>query len=336
MHTYIVTLDIGGATLALLTSLLRTMTEVTYLLMSKPNIAVYAGNSLGGSGIVTNLPATTQAGWTTIILGLFHIGYPPGQLEAEIFFNDVPVVADGKYLGDPSWPNNIAQLKQNSSITQIYASFGGGSPVQDFTTILKIYHGNNHRFDGTLLKKNLEVFRETFSAIDGIDMDCEDYYDTADSPNNSFAGFCAMLISMGFDITFCPYMRSSWWVDMLKRLSEHHSGHVKWWNLQCYAGGDNNIPEDWADDITKAGFSADQFILTRDWNRFWDPNYNVWSGRCPEEVKERISPYKQQSWFGGGFIWQMDAILNPGGNWSTSGCASKEQPGMGDYIKAIQ
>ena len=68
MHTYIVTLDIGGATLALLTSLLRTMTEVTYLLMSKPNIAVYAGNSLGGSGIVTNLPATTQAGWTTIIL----------------------------------------------------------------------------------------------------------------------------------------------------------------------------------------------------------------------------------------------------------------------------
>ena len=125
------------ATLALLTSLLRTMTEVTYLLMSKPNIAVYAGNSLGGSGIVTNLPATKQAGWTTIILGLFHIGYPPGQLEAEIFFNDVPVVADGKYLGDPSWPNNIAQLKQNSSITQIYASFGGASQSRTLPPSLK-------------------------------------------------------------------------------------------------------------------------------------------------------------------------------------------------------
>ena len=56
--------------------------------MNKPNIALYAGNSLGKSQIVNNLAATRQVGWTTVILGLFHIGYPPDWPEAEIFFND--------------------------------------------------------------------------------------------------------------------------------------------------------------------------------------------------------------------------------------------------------
>ena len=93
--------------------------------MNKPNIALYAGDSLGESQIVNNLAATRQVGWTTVILGLFHIGYPPDWPEAKIFFNDTGVIDGGKYLGDFSWPNNIAQLKQNgSSVTQIYASFG--------------------------------------------------------------------------------------------------------------------------------------------------------------------------------------------------------------------
>ena len=52
--------------------------------MSDLNIAVYAGAALGESQIVTNLAATKQAGWTTVILGLFHIGYPPDWPEAKI------------------------------------------------------------------------------------------------------------------------------------------------------------------------------------------------------------------------------------------------------------
>ena len=88
--------------------------------MNKPNIALYAGDSLGESQIANNLAATRQVGWTTVVLGLFHIGYPPDWPEAKIFFNDTGVIDGGKYLGDPSWPNSIAQLKQNgSSVTQI-------------------------------------------------------------------------------------------------------------------------------------------------------------------------------------------------------------------------
>jgi len=86
--------------------------------MSDLNIAVYAGAALGESQIVTNLAATKQAGWTTVILGLFHIGYPPDWPEAKIFFNDTGVVDGGRYLADPGWPDNVAQLKQNSPKTR--------------------------------------------------------------------------------------------------------------------------------------------------------------------------------------------------------------------------
>jgi hypothetical protein len=38
---------------------------------------------------------------------------------------------------------------------------------------------------------------------------------------------------------------------------------------------------------------------------------------------------------GGGFIWQMGTILNPGGNFSESGCANKKI-GMSDFFEAIR
>ena len=306
--------------------------------MSDLNIAVYAGAALGESQIVTNLAATKQAGWTTVILGLFHIGYPPRWPEAKIFFNDTGVVDGGRYLADPGWPDNIAQLKQNSPITQIYASFGGGDPVQDFTTIHTIYKKNNNSFRGTSLQKNFKVFRKTFPAIDGIDMDCEDYYDTEDGRFNSFAAFCEMMIKMGFDITFCPYERQQqdFWVAMMKRILVSYPNRVKWWNLQCYDGGEGNNPEDWANAIKKAipRFPTDRFILAGDWNRFYDTERKRWRGRCPEMVKKHISPFKQQASFGGGFIWQMDAILNPGRDMSHSGCGSSKVD-MKDYSEAI-
>ena len=79
----------------------------------------------------------------------------------------------------------IAALKENSPITRIHASFGGGSPVVDFTTIKTIFEANNNSFKGTALETNMQLVSETFKEIDGIDMDCEDMYDPA-----SFVAFC--------------------------------------------------------------------------------------------------------------------------------------------------
>lgn len=297
-------------------------------------IAAYAAGEFGPGKIATNADAA-KAGWSILILGLFHIGYPPDQNEAEIFFNDLSIIDGGDYKAGPEWPAAIASLKQNSPIKEIYASIGGGEPVVDFATIRKIYEKNGNSFEGTLLKKNLEVFCDNFKMIDGIDMDCEDA-DDPDDPGDlaSFVAFCEMLIDMGFGITFCPYKswRKSFWVDALQRLEQSHKGAVKWWNLQCYDGGDGNDPKDWATAITGAmpEFSTDGFILASDWARFYDKDRQSWGGDCPQAVQTKISPFAAQACVGGAFIWSMDAILHWGAN--TKGCG--KAVGVADYITA--
>jgi hypothetical protein len=278
--------------------------------MSASKIALYAPDELGPANIDRFSDSTKKAGWTTIILGLFHIGYPPDWVEAEIFFNDPPsIIQNGKYRADPAWPDKIAQLKQNSPITQIYASIGGGDPVVDFATIKKIYEKNNNSFDGTMLQRNLQVFRKTFPAIDGIDMDCEETYDQP-----SFVAFCKMLIGMGFAITFCPAFMSTigFWVGSLGELDKSNKGAAKWWNLQCYAGGAGNDPQGWADEIAARipGFSTDGFILASDWARFYDTTARVWGGDCPPAVKQLISGFSKEACFGGAFIWNMHSIVD--------------------------
>ena len=311
--------------------------------MSASKIAVYAENALGPANIDPVSPATKKAGWTTIILGLFHIGYPPEWGNAEIFFNDTSIIKDGVYRGDPAWPAKVAQLKEDSPITQIYASIGGGYPVVDFTTIKTIYEENKKSFDGTMLQKNLQEFRHKFPKIDGIDMDCEDCYD-----HDSFVAFCKMMIGMEFAITFCPAFKSTmaFWVKSLKALEDSpdekskgrtvkYKGAVKWWNLQCYAGGGGNKPEEWAKAITDEilGFSTDGFILASDWARFWDPELKDWDGNCPPAVKQHISGFSNPACLGGAFIWNMDAILETERD-PRQPCGSKGS--MADYVQAIR
>lgn len=269
--------------------------------MNTPNIALYAGGPLGPGAIVQNLPATQQAGWTTIILGLFHIGRPEisGQNYGDIIFNGTPTVMSGAYVADPFWPDNVAQLKQDgSSVTKIYASVGGGGPVEDYQTLQNIYQANGNSFSGTPLEQNFQLLRQTFPAIDGIDMDCEDNYDQA-----SFVAFCEMLIGMGFDITFCPYTNQQFWTASLGQLQESNPGVVKWWNLQCYDGGNGNDPQNWAAAITASipPFPTDGFIVAGDW-----------TNDSPSQVTSLISSFSGEASLGGGFIWNMDGILGGG------------------------
>jgi hypothetical protein len=281
--------------------------------MNAPNIALYAGGPLGPGEITQNLAATQQAGWTTIILGLFHIGRPQiqGQSYGDLIFNDSLTISQGKYLAASTWPGQIAQLKQGgSAVTKIYASVGGGKGIEDYQSIQAIYQSNGNSFSGTMLETNLQVLKNTFPAIEGIDMDCEDNYDQA-----SFVAFCEMVIGLGFDVTFCPYASSemTFWMASLAQIEKGNPGAVKWWNLQCYDGGQGNDPKDWGAAITAAlpSFSTDRYILASDWTE-----------DSPSQVTSLLSGFAAEACLGGGFIWDMDGILNGGSS-------------MADYVKAI-
>jgi hypothetical protein len=320
--------------------------------MTALQIAAYAAGALGPTVIAANLDATRRAGWTTIILGLFHIGYPPDQAEAEIFFNSTSIIEGGKDAGklgtgfDPAWPQKIAALKENSPITRIHAAFGGGPPVVDFTTIKRIYEANGNSFKGTALETNLQLMKYTFPAIDGIEMDCEDVYD-----RESFVAFCEMAIGLDFDLSFCPYKCKNFWTGALTALQSVHPGRVKFWNLQCYAGGAVNVPKTWADKITAAlpDFPIDSFIMAGDWSRFLDnsapaPDNWYWDGDCPAAMRQLLTPFKAppdapkgQRSVGGGFVWNLDTILD-----YTASQQQKPDPapcgnvGMSDYVAAIR
>ena len=132
--------------------------------------------------------------------------------------------------------------------------------VHDFQTIQTIYNDNNNSFSGTQLEKNCEVFRATFPAIDGIDMDCEETYDLP-----SFVAFSKMLAGLGFNLTFFPYdtNQMNFWTTALVQIEQAYPDVVKWWNLQCYDGGGGNNPQDWSDAIAKAapGRQTQGYIL---------------------------------------------------------------------------
>ena len=273
---------------------------------SSLNIAVYAeGAVYPSTTLVPLIPAMHKAGWTTLILGLFHIGRSSaGQNQGDIYFNDLLLVSEGKYVGDPGWPLALKAAK-TGPITHMLASVGGASPwVQDFQTIKAIYDANGNSFAGTLLERNFTLFRKTFPAIDTIDMDCEETYDQP-----SFVAFCQMLIGMGYTITFCPYEMADFWTGSLKALESSNPGKVLWWNLQCYAGGTGNQPDDWEGYITDAipGFDTDRFILASDWSRFWSDD--MWQGDCVDAVADLLAPFASMASVGGAFIWLLDQIL---------------------------
>lgn len=70
--------------------------------MRTVNIAAYGEGALYPSAKLVNIaPAVRQAGWTTIIAGLFHIGRKSiaGQKDGDIIFNDPIVVSGGTAFG---------------------------------------------------------------------------------------------------------------------------------------------------------------------------------------------------------------------------------------------
>jgi hypothetical protein len=229
-----------------------------------------------------------SAGWTSIILGLFH----PHQ-DGTIYFNDTTIINNGVFIGDKAWPSSLSLLKGKGNLESLSASIGGGG-VGDFKNIKNIYDKNNSSFEGTQLQKNFQTLKSQIGAIDIIDMDCEDLYD-----QNSFVAFCEMLIQIGFKISFCPYCFTDFWVGSLAAIEKTYPGSVVRWNLQCYDGGTGNNPQVWAKAIRDEipDFNTTNFIIAGDW-----------TNDTPKEVTSLFSKFENMDCAGGGFLWTLDAI----------------------------
>ncbi|HZD92830.1 MAG TPA: hypothetical protein VE133_01165 [Candidatus Sulfotelmatobacter sp.] len=303
--------------------------------MANRTIAAFGLGEIYPPNLAKNMSALQKAGWTAIIAGLFHI-----DASGNLYINDTQITNNAQYIGSPDWPGQLQQLLKGpgSTITTLEASIGGWG-VNDFSNVKTIYEKNNKSFAGTLLQKTFQLFFITFPMIRLIDMDMENTYDQP-----SFVAFCQMLIQIGFGITFCPYTQQSFWTGSLAALNKSNPGAVKWWNLQCYAGGGGNDPKNWAAAITSAipGFNTNSFLLASDWSRNLnqpnpDPSTWYWEGDCPPAMQGLLATFAKEPCISGAFVWNIDQILNYAAD-------QKKKPdpnpcgvvGMTDYVAAVK
>ncbi|MBC8116902.1 MAG: hypothetical protein H7062_21105 [Candidatus Saccharimonas sp.] len=309
--------------------------------MSSLNTAIYAGDVLNPVNISGNTADIQGSGFSTIILGLCHIGRGPGahdpvsgQQTGDFVFNNpnqsttdpsqngLIVISGGQYVGPSTWPGQLQSLISSSSgqgsITRLGWSVGGGG-CEDYQTIWANFVVNGSISPDTVLYQNFVALKQQFPFVDFIDFDCEEFGPSY--PNNpsynwteTLIAFGNMLKEIGFNITFCPYCLMSDWISVLGTLYSAQAPTVEWMNLQCYDGGAFNIPAEWATAVSNAGLGINGATFTVP--GLWCCNTSKpGDGSTPAAMQKKFATWQGQmataklSSLQGGFVWNYDDVL---------------------------
>lgn len=338
--------------------------------MATFNTACYCG--LGPGDVSKYTPIFQTSGIKTVIQWALHIGRDelPPQKFGDFVFNggyptqNYPFISNGKFNPNgnsaiQAWPDDLAGLKKNGGVEEIFFSIGGqGDPVFDFTTIQ--YMLDNGMAD--VLHKNFKTLRDKFPAIDGIDLDCEEFGFSPSEfpklypiPDNNMVGsntifqLSRILFDLGFEVTFCPAFPGDPWQESMQLLS--NAGYtVSKWNLQCYSGGYPNrqIITNWLQSIGSVqlpkggpviGNNAGSYLVpglgvqnqNPDWQQQDNPQCPAGpGGMCPTFADmNKQGRDAQYTDLAGGFLWTFDAIIS--NNLKCGGNIPRPQ----DYVKAI-
>ena len=258
---------------------------------------IYCSGDLysGGDAVIENLKSS---GFTSVVAWAMHV-----TKEGNLVFNDTDIVTDGRYVGNPVWPNQLMGLKTGAtSVNRLIFSIGGWG-VGDFPNIKALIDKFGIGEKNPLFQ-NLKVLFQLIPEIDAIDLDDESLYD-----QNTIVKFSLMVKSLGKKITFCPFTNMGFWNDCLYTLYQDSPRLVEAYNLQCYAGGSGNNPGTWIDSIkAKMGpnFDAKGFVYPGLWCRH---GTNCSEGECPSTISARLKNWNSTiNGLQGGFIWMYDDI----------------------------
>jgi hypothetical protein len=255
----------------------------------------------GGGAFFTGNAAITDvknSGFTTVVAWCIHISET-----GDLAFNDTPIIANGKYIGDPSaWNTQLAGFKQGTtSVNRVLLSIlGPFANIQSLGTQ-----------PGGAIYKNFQALFQALPALDGIDFDNEDVYD-----QTTIVDFALMLQAIGFkQVTFCPYREWDTWAAWLAVIDSKASGFVTGFNLQCYDGGAGNDPQDWITAIQSAmgsSFDAKGFVFPGLWCVHpTDATPPVcaagYDNSCPAVVTSTLQGWQSEG-IQGGWIYLYDAI----------------------------
>ena len=267
---------------------------------SRP-IVIY-GNGLFQDGYPSPpVPYETQIqqlnkGVTSVLLWSIHI-----HEGGDFYLNDSPFVIDGNVVYstnpskgiNPDFPKLVSALLHGGSVRELLMSVGAWGTTSDF---YNWYAARN------AVKKNLAMLKSTFG-ITGVDFDYEGDYSQDDG--NKIVDLTLDVAARGLFATYCPYTAADWWVDCLQKVYKKNNRMqpVRWFNLQCYAGGSGNQPQDWAQAVAMAGETG-----VTDPKAFIVPGFAVFpDGLTPAQIQSTFSGL-QNSGIAGGFLWNSGAI----------------------------
>lgn len=290
--------------------------------MSANNIVLYASGLFDSTPVSyeDQLKTVTTSNFNSVILWTLHV-----QQNGDIYYNDTPLVQDGVYQNNtnPQLGTYVKALKSGESKIERVIWCIGSADVSDFANIRALLETT----DGTQqLVKNFSALLQHVPA-DGFDFDLEEF--PYSSFTNTIVDFALLLHkNFGSFITFCPYNREDFWIECLGLIYARNKASqiVKWINLQCYAGGETNIPAYWINTLSKSASvtgiaDAAAFVVPGYWC-FSLP----YSDNCPDDIRRIFENQKATiPGLSGGFIWNSTDIINNQKNTAPCGCPMNMQ-----------
>ncbi len=234
-----------------------------------------------------------NSGFNTVIVWTIHIN-ESGDLG---FNGEFPLVKNGEYIGDQSYPefrNDLKELKSaTSSVKRI--EFGLSAWQSGTYDHIKTFYEDEGFGPGTTIYENFKALIEAIPEIDAFNNDDEGTYDV-----ESAVAFHTMLFDLGVNTAIVPYTNASgFWKPFVDDMLGSNEGSVDRLYLQVYAGGAGNDP------------------CSSTWQSIGIPVYpGVWGegsssgNKNPQEVLEDMSSWKDECSINGGFMWLYDDFDN--------------------------
>jgi hypothetical protein len=278
--------------------------------MSNGPVVLYAWG-LFESAYSAGIPPAEQvllvgpSGFNTVILWTIHV-----DAQGNLTYNDPTdnVVTNGVF--NPAFKSLGAEvlLLKAAGVQKVLIGIGsGGGTNADFTNIVNLMNAGQ----GKALQASFSALQAGLNT-DGFDFDIENFNfdDNQVGPVGDFAGLLSTINGKS-TITFCPYNNEGWWVEVLQYIYQknNNSQLVSWFNLQCYAGGGTNQPQNWVATLaaaTNTGVTSPAAFIVPG---YWCTN-DYGPGNSPAQIQDIFAGLtKTDPGINGGFIWNSFDIF---------------------------
>ena len=248
---------------------------------------MYVGLDFYASSAVTQV-AARSSGFTCLFLYALHV-----NTNGDIAYNDIPVVQEGVFLGDPNWGTALAALKvRPTSIDRLEATIGGPDDLS-YENIKHLVAAQGTG-SNSVLYKNLLALKDA-TGVDAIQLDDEQTYDVP-----SAVALGRMIAGMDMKVTLRPYMAQDFWVNVKAQLGTNVDAVY----LQCYdregRKGSGNDPGAWSRAL---GIKV---------------HPGLWAGSpdSPSSITAKFRNWQTRFGITGGFVWLNGSMPEDAPTWA--------------------